>query len=489
LDKTMHGRRFPGLDVEAERLDNYRRLCERLRDLALALRDVTGRRKSVVLVTEGTSYGAGMSDMEVRMPTASSGGRVNAGSGSLRLMNEVLAAAAAANIAVYPLNPHGLDDPHADLIQTSGLVNAPLRPEDYSEILIEARQAKEMARDLAALTGGVSLVDTNDPMEGIDRVVRDASQHYVLSYEPEAPARGSEYRRIDVRVNRPGVRVYARRGYSAPATRPPPPLKVPGSLSPTLRTLLSGVMPDDGLPMRVEAVPLHRNGRTTTVAVVVEVNGAMLTADGQRATIDVEQGLLTVDHSGRAANGTRRTFGIKVSPTQWDILSASALRSVWAIDLPVGVHQLRVAALDTATGRGGSVYVELDIPRAQPPPGILLASRFLSLMPTTFVDKSLTRWTAAMPTATRVFPAGDELTLTVPHVATNGPAVARLTDATGRVVWHGTGAAAEGLADTAHIVVPLEGVDAPVCDLTVESSHGTTRTTIGILAPKAGTDR
>ena len=72
-----------------------------------------------------------------------------------------------------------------------------------------------MARDLAALTGGVSLVDTNDPLAGIDRVVRDASSHYVLTYEPETPPKGTEYRHIEVKVHRPGVRVLARRGYRA----------------------------------------------------------------------------------------------------------------------------------------------------------------------------------------------------------------------------------------------------------------------------------
>ncbi len=114
LDKTMQSKRFRGDDSESERLDHYQRLCERLRDVSLALRDISGRRKTVVLLSEGSSYGAGMSDMEVRMPSAQGTGRVNAGSGSLRLMNEVLAAAAAGNVAIYPLNPNGLDVPDAD---------------------------------------------------------------------------------------------------------------------------------------------------------------------------------------------------------------------------------------------------------------------------------------------------------------------------------------------------------------------------------------
>ena len=120
----MAGFRFPGHDFEAERLDHYERLCATIRDVSLALRDVSGRRKTVILVTEGSSFGSGMSDMTVRMPTPTSGGRVNVPTGASRVMNEALAAAAAGNVAIYPLNPSGLDVADADLIQVPGLTGA-----------------------------------------------------------------------------------------------------------------------------------------------------------------------------------------------------------------------------------------------------------------------------------------------------------------------------------------------------------------------------
>ena len=128
--------------------------------------------------------------------------------------------------------------------------------------------------DLAALTGGVSLVDTNDPLAGIDRAVRDASSHYVLGYEPATSPKRNESRQIEVRVRRPGVRVLARRGYRVADAPAPPPMKVPDSLTPELRTLLAGVMPDDALPMRVQAIAVDRKGKIATVAVIVEVNGS-----------------------------------------------------------------------------------------------------------------------------------------------------------------------------------------------------------------------
>jgi VWFA-related protein len=479
LDRTIAGKRFPGHDFEAERLDHYERLCGTIRDVSVALREVSGRRKTVMLISEGSSFGAGLSDMTVRMPKATGTGRLNVPTGSSRAMNEALVAAAAGNVSIYPLNPAGLDVPDADLIQVPGLINSDLTAEAYSEILAEARQSKEMARDLAALTGGVSFVDTNDAIGGIDRVVRDASSHYVLTYEPDKPPTRTESRTIEVKVRRPDVRVLARRSYTAPGSPPEKAMNVRG-LSPHLRTLLTGVVPDDGLPMRVQAVPVIRKGELTTVAVVVEVNGAAFGPERRERGVRLEQGLLTINGRGKASNGTRRMLDVSLSALQWDVLAATALRSVWAVDLPKGRHQLRVASIDAA-GRGGSVYLDVDVPEGTGlPPGALVASRLLSMMPTVFADERLARWTTVMPTATRVFPRGDVLTVTVPHSA-GQLAVARLADASGNVVWEGPGTRLEP-ASAVQFVVPLDQAGAGVCDLTIESSHGLVRMAIGVVS-------
>jgi len=231
--------------------------------------------------------------------------------------------------------------------------------------------------------------------------------------------------------------------------------------------------------MRVQAVPVSRSGKMATIAVVVEVNGTAL-GDAQRnRALKIEQGLLTVNATGKASNGTRRILEMSLSPAQWEVLTATALRSVWAIDLTAGRHQLRVASIDLGTGRGGSVYLDIDVPEGSAP-GMLVASRFLSLMPTAFSDQRLARWTSAMPTAIRVFPDGDMLTVTVPQTVTT-PATARLSNAAGHAVWEGAGTPLEGVAGV-QFMVPLQSAGCPVCDLTVQSGDRTVRTTIGIVS-------
>jgi len=69
--------------------------------------------------------------------------------------------------------------------------------------------------ELAAATGGLAIADTNDLRLPLRQAVEDAASHYLLSYSPENRNRDGKFRRLEVRVKRPGVQVQARSGYFA----------------------------------------------------------------------------------------------------------------------------------------------------------------------------------------------------------------------------------------------------------------------------------
>ena len=66
---------------------------------------------------------------------------------------------------------------------------------------------------LAEETGGFAAVNSNDLAGALDRVVPDNSSYYMLGITPPNQKRDDGFRRIEVRVNRPGLRVRARKGY------------------------------------------------------------------------------------------------------------------------------------------------------------------------------------------------------------------------------------------------------------------------------------
>jgi VWFA-related protein len=77
---------------------------------------------------------------------------------------------------------------------------------------------------LAVDTGGLVFFNENNIGRALDEIAADANVYYVLGYQPANTKYDGRYRRIDVRVQRPDVRVRARKGYLAidPSRMRPP---------------------------------------------------------------------------------------------------------------------------------------------------------------------------------------------------------------------------------------------------------------------------
>jgi VWFA-related protein len=69
--------------------------------------------------------------------------------------------------------------------------------------------------DLAQSTGGELIANTNSLSEGLAQVSEDLQYHYELSYTPGNTVYDGTFRRIEVRVKRPGLVTRSREGYYA----------------------------------------------------------------------------------------------------------------------------------------------------------------------------------------------------------------------------------------------------------------------------------
>jgi hypothetical protein len=69
--------------------------------------------------------------------------------------------------------------------------------------------------DLALGTGGLLIANGNDVRKGIERAVGDLRGYYEVSYEPSRKDYDGKFRRLEVRVTRPGVTAQTRSGYFA----------------------------------------------------------------------------------------------------------------------------------------------------------------------------------------------------------------------------------------------------------------------------------
>lgn len=144
-------------------------------------------------------------------------GRVTADIDLFRLTRELTLSANRANASIYTIDPRGL----AGVMDAGQYV-------DQSEWRTYIQKTVGSLRYLAEETGGFPIVDTNDFAAALKRVDAETSDYYVLGYYSTNSDPAKRTRRLEVKVDRPGVTVASRRAYSLktegipPA---PPPLK------------------------------------------------------------------------------------------------------------------------------------------------------------------------------------------------------------------------------------------------------------------------
>ncbi|HWI18338.1 MAG TPA: VWA domain-containing protein [Vicinamibacterales bacterium] len=138
-------------------------------------------------------------------------GRVSADIDLFRLTRELTLSANRANASIYTIDPRGL----AGVIDAGQYV-------DQSEWRTYLQKTIGSLRYLAEETGGFPIVDTNDFAGALKRVDAETSDYYVLGYYSTNPDPAKRTRRIEVRVDRPGISINHRRAYSLKTAGTPP---------------------------------------------------------------------------------------------------------------------------------------------------------------------------------------------------------------------------------------------------------------------------
>ena len=190
---------------DSERAGRARALADVLEALGRHLARVAHRRTTMLLFSEGIEY-----DVDDVL------GRVQRYSNEVsRATERAVEALMRSNVSMYAIDPRGLGGAAAALVETP--LFAPT-PSILAGPSVEAEYASSIRslREVSGSTGGFAAVDRKDLAGAFDRIVEDSSDYYVLGYAAANPGRPGEFRDITVKVERPGARVVARKGYVVP---------------------------------------------------------------------------------------------------------------------------------------------------------------------------------------------------------------------------------------------------------------------------------
>jgi VWFA-related protein len=397
---------------EAHRAYNASATLDTIHRLSDFMSGVRGRRKAMVLFSEGIGY-------DITNIFA------NPGASQVILdTRAAIAAATRANVSVYAIDPRGLTTlagmdaaaPSPPMDADPALKLGPLGMQE------EVRRQNDSLRVISEETGGFASINSNDFATAFDRIQHDNSSYYVLGYYPANERRDGRFRKIEVRVNRPGVEVRYRKGYAAPDGKPAAarPVDAADGTPPILRDLLSSPMPIPGIRLTATAAPFKGTGKTAAVRIVVQADGRDLTfakKDGKLESA-LDLAVLAVDgQSGKDKGGLHFSLALPVTAASQGQVIATGIRVTALVNLPPGTYQLRIGAADTASQRVGSVHYDLIVPDFTDAPltmsGIVLSSAIAAQTPTAVAspDELIRKALPGPPTVSRQFRVGEDLAL------------------------------------------------------------------------------
>jgi VWFA-related protein len=419
LDAPLRDNRIPD-PYEIERGYNAQSMLSTVRQVAEWFGGVRGRRKTMLLISEGIDYD--ITDVIRQMDAPG-----NVASMLIDDIREAVAATARSNVSIYAIDPRGLTQLGDDTIgvtswadanpsQTSsdGGGSTTARPGiGAASLRNELQLSQDSLRQLADETGGFAAVNTNQFGSAFGRIVSDNSSYYVLAYYPPSPKRDGKFHRIQVRVTRPGLTVRARRGYASPKGKPPAPRTTSNDgASPVALEALNSPLPVSGLRTRLFAAPFKGVDRNASVLLGIEMAGRDLRLD---ANSRVEVSYLAVDQKGKVFGGKTDKITLNLRPETRARVEQSAFRVLARMDLPPGMYQVRAATHDTTGGIVGSVIQDLEVPDFTRLPlsmsGLVITSMANSTAVTARPDEALRSVLPAPPGAMRTFQRNDEIAI------------------------------------------------------------------------------
>jgi VWFA-related protein len=219
---------------------------------------------------------------------------------------------------------------------------------------------------LAQDTGGLLFDSSNNLRQWFDRIENDLRNYYMLGYTPSNEAYDGRFRTIEVKVNRPGVTVAARKGYFA--VRDPGGASIDAWEAPALGALEQKPVPN-AFPFRAAALLFPERERPGLVPVVVELKTAPITfataADGQSYSSDFTILVRFLDAQNRVVRKVSQHYEVRGPLTELARAKAGEVIFYREPELPPGVYAMESVVHDAPSGKSSVRFSTLEVPRSE----------------------------------------------------------------------------------------------------------------------------
>ncbi len=282
-----------------------------------------------------------------------------------------------ANLSIYSVDTRGLQaisplgDASTGSTRGSGAFNGGALTNNMNSNFA----SQEVMATLSSDTGGKAFFDSNDFAPAFAQVQRDTSAYYAIGFHSSNPARDGKYRKLTIKINRPGMKLEYRPGYYAPAD-----FKHSGreDRERELEEQLTSDLPATDVAVYLDAMYFRLDENRFFVPVSLIVPGSQIPfvkgGDKDKATLDIIGEV--IDEVKRPIGNARETVKLNLDPA----LQARQknIEYTTSFNLPPGKYHLKFVVRENQTGRMGSFEADITLPDMKKQPlkmsSIVLAS-------------------------------------------------------------------------------------------------------------------
>lgn len=221
---------------------------------------------------------------------------------------------------------------------------------------------RESLGQIAGLTGGRLVKDTNDVAGALTEVVAASRRYYVLAIEPVAKGPG-KFHRLKVRVKGQGLEVSHRTGYLEPETATAT-VDAQTRRMQAAEAIAKGITGGE-IDVRALAVPYRDAQGRVSLPVVLEVDGSSLLPPSLSGELVLEVYGYAFDDQGTVVDLMALTPSLTLEKLGARIRE-SGLQFHTAFAVKPGRLDLRFLVRDAKSGRMGSRRLEVEVPPFTP---------------------------------------------------------------------------------------------------------------------------
>lgn len=258
-----------------------------------------------------------------------------------------------AGIEVYTVDAEGLQP------DALGLRTRPNEAEDPEDFIARIPRPDPDLLEIAMRTGGRAFYNRNDLETAIRRALDDSQFTYSIAYAPDHNNWKGEWRKIQVKVDRPGLTVLARNGYFALPDPRPMPIK---NRLQFLSEIAASPVDSGELPLTVHISEPRKAADRILAAVDIPPRSlaTMLTPEANGHTVGhFEIMFMQIGAKNKLLDATQKQIDANLKADEYSKMTKGG----WALTVPVpvklGAQTLCVILHDESSDAVGSVRIPL----------------------------------------------------------------------------------------------------------------------------------